>query len=581
MTVVVAGYSFREVWLFDFEYNGTPGEVVHPVCLVAHELGSQRTVRLWIDGDQAEETPPYTVDEDTLFIAYYASAEMACHLALGWPLPKNVLDLYTEFRNETNGRSSNIGRGLLDALVWYGLVGIAQAEKDSMRDVILAGGPWDDTERQAILDYCESDVFALKHLLVEMDGGLDLPRALLRGRYMRAAACIEHHGIPIDQMTLDQLQDHWGDIQNDLVSAIDAEYCVYERMSFKESRFREYLARSEIAWPTTDSGRLALDDDTFRDMAKSDPQLAPLRELRASLSKMRLSGLKVGHDGRNRCLLSAFSSTTGRNQPSSTAFIFGPSVWLRGLIKPGPGYGLAYIDYSQQEFGIAAALSGDRLMLEAYESGDPYISFAKQAGAIPPEGTKATHGAIREQYKACVLAVQYGMGPDSLAIRIGQPSYRARELLSMHRKTYPTFWTWSDACLDYANFYGNLKTVFGWTNHVGSDANPRSLRNFPMQANGAEMLRLACCFMVEEGIKVCAPVHDAVLIEAPLSELDAQVLRAQELMAGASSVVLDGFRLRTDAKIVRYPDRYEDDRGTKMWLTVMNPLAKHLADRQN
>jgi hypothetical protein len=58
-------------------------------------------------------------------------------------------------------------------------------------------------------------------------------------------------------------------------------------------------------------------------------------------------------------------------------FIFGPSVWLRGLIKPPPGYGIAYIDWAQQEFGIAAALSGDPLMMDAYRSGDPYLAFAK------------------------------------------------------------------------------------------------------------------------------------------------------------------------------------------------------------
>ena len=97
-------------------------------------------------------------------------------------------------------------------------------------------------------------------------------------------------------------------------------------------------------------------------------------------------------DGRNRCLLSAFRSRTGRNQPSNSKFIFGPSVWLRGLIKPPPGYGLAYIDWSQQEFGIAAALSGDPAMMDAYHSGDPYLAFAKQAGAVPAHATK-THAS--------------------------------------------------------------------------------------------------------------------------------------------------------------------------------------------
>jgi hypothetical protein len=90
-----------------------------------------------------------------------------------------------------------------------------------------------------------------------------------------------------------------------------------------------------------------------------------------------------------------------------------------------------------------------------------------------------------------------------------------------------------------------------------------------MQANGAEMLRLACCIGTERGIEICAPVHDAMLICAPLDRLDADVTRLQQAMAEASRIVLDGFELGTDAKIVRYPDRYMDERGTVMWDRVM------------
>jgi DNA polymerase I-like protein with 3'-5' exonuclease and polymerase domains len=191
---------------------------------------------------------------------------------------------------------------------------------------------------------------------------------------------------------------------------------------------------------------------------------------------------------------------------------------------------------------------------------------------VPPDGTKATHGAVREQFKACVLAVQYGMGPESLARRIGQPVSRARELLRIHRETYKAFWRWSDGVVDHAMLMGELWTVFGWTIHVGAEVNARSLQNFPMQANGAEMLRLACCMVTEEGIRVCAPVHDAILIEAPLDSLESAVARTQQLMSDASEIVLDGFRLRSEAKLIHHPDRYEDERGAKMWATVWEIL---------
>jgi DNA polymerase I-like protein with 3'-5' exonuclease and polymerase domains len=164
------------------------------------------------------------------------------------------------------------------------------------------------------------------------------------------------------------------------------------------------------------------------------------------------------------------------------------------------------------------------------------------------------------------------MGEESLAVRINQPVARARQLLVLHRQTYRTFWKWSDSAVDEAVLGGRLWTSFGWQIWSGNDPNARSLRNFPMQANGAEMLRLACIFLTEEGIRLCAPIHDALLIEAPIDQLEATIVKAQALMRKASSIVLDGFELNSDAKTVVYPDRYMDERGERMWDRVMRLL---------
>jgi DNA polymerase I-like protein with 3'-5' exonuclease and polymerase domains len=287
-----------------------------------------------------------------------------------------------------------------------------------------------------------------------------------------------------------------------------------------------------------------------------------------------LNDLAVGVDGRNRTILSVFRSSTGRNQPSSAKYIFGPSVWLRSLIKPPAGFGVAHIDWSQQEFGIAAALSGDRAMQAAYLSGDPYLAFAKQAGAVPEDATKKTHGPTRELFKQCVLALQYGMGAESLAMKIGQPPVVGRDLLRAHRETYRQFWRWSDAAIDHAMLTSSLHTAFGWCIHIGENPNPRSLRNFPMQANAAEMLRLACCLTTERGIEVCAPIHDAVLICAPLDRLEDDIASMRAAMAEASRIVLGGFELRSDATAIRYPDRFQDPRGTAMWSRVIELITR-------
>jgi hypothetical protein len=567
--------AFRQIWLVDFKFRALPGERPTPVCLVAREFFSGFLLRFWHDELCCRSRPPYSVGPDSLFVAYYASAEIGCHLALVWPVSVRVLDLYAEFRCRTAGLAVPHGNGLLGALAWYGLDPLAGAKKTGMCQLIMRGGPWTSEEQRAIFDYCQSHVDALARLLPAMLPEIDLGLALLRGRYMAAAARIERTGVPIDVEMLHRLRDNWDHLKGDLIAAIDADYGIFDGRTFKSDRWADYLARKGILWPRLDSGALVLDDDTFREMARVYPaEVGPIRELRHTLGQLRLNDLAVGADGRNRVLLSAFASKTSRNQPSNSAFIFGPSCWLRSLIKPGPGQAIAYCDYAQQELAIAAALSGDTRMQEAYRSGDFYLTFGQMAGVIPTGAIRKSYAREREQFKVVSLGVLYGLSALGLARKLGVSLVRARELLQLHRHTFPRFWAWSDAVEMEAMLVGRLQTVFGWTLHVGADANPRSLRNFPMQANGAEMLRLACCLATERGISVCAPVHDALLVEGPANTIGEVVANTQAAMREASEIVLDGFSLRTDAKVIVYPDRYMDERGLKMWEQIMGLLAE-------
>lgn len=559
---------YRHVWCVDTEFGVHPGERPAPVCLVARDLMTGDLVEVWQDELLRMSEPPFPTGADSLVVAYFSSAEFGCFQALDWPMPARIVDLYCEFKRKRSGLLTPCGNGLLGALTYHGLDGMEAIEKDAMRELVLRGGPYSADERRAILDYCRTDVDALADLLAVMIPGIDLPRALLRGRYMASVARMEWIGVPIDVDALSLFRKNWETIQQQLIERIDQDYGVYEGRTFKADRFAAWLEAHDIAWPRLLSGSLALDDDTFREMARANPLVAPLRDLRSSLSQLRLNELAVGADGRNRCLLSPFASRTGRNQPSNSKFIFGTSAWLRSLIRPEPGTALAYVDWSQQELAIAAALSGDIWMQEAYRSGDFYLTFAKMAGAVPRDATKQSHSEVRDQFKTVALGVLYGLSAEGLARKLGVPPARGRELLRMHKEAFREFWRWSDAVQDRAMLTGQLQTVFGWIVHAGADPNPRSLRNFPMQANGAEMMRLACCLLTEQGIRVCCPVHDALLIEAPVDKIEGAVEATQQAMREASEIVLDGFPLRTDAKVVLYPDRYRDPRGEVMWKTV-------------
>jgi DNA polymerase-1 len=578
-------FPYREVWCCDFEFHGADGGIPVPVCMVAKELRSGRVIRMWQDGLQRADAAPFDTGPDTLFVAYYASAEIGCFLVLGWPPPERILDLFTEFRAVTNGLVVPHGNSLLGALAYFGQPAMGAEAKTEMRDLILSGGPWDGHDREAILDYCQGDVEALQRLISALAGlvapdpdntSARLGQALLRGRYMAAVASMENIGVPIDVPMLERLRVEWDPIKASLISAVDTDYGVYEGSTFKLAKFEAWLVRKGIPWPRLTSGTLAMDDDTFRQMARAYPLVAPLHELRHSLSKLKLNSLQVGDDGRNRCLLSPFRSKTGRNQPSNAKFIFGPSRWLRGLIKPAPGYGISYLDFGSQEIAIAAALSGDGAMVEAYTSGDPYMTFAKQAGLAPAGATKDTHKDVRNRCKAIVLGVGYGMGAKSMACRAGLSVSEARELLRRHHETYRKFWQWAENNVNVALAGGTLTTVYGWPIHSGplTKLNDRSLLNFPMQANGAEMMRLAACMGVEAGLRICAPIHDALLLESPLDRLEEDVFLLKGLMVKASEIVMQSLACRVDAEIVRYPDRYRDEGGGEMWDRVMALLSQ-------
>ena len=99
-----------------------------------------------------------------------------------------------------------------------------------------------------------------------------------------------------------------------------------------------------------------------------------------------------------------------------------------------------------------------------------------------------------------------------------------------------------------------------------------------MQAHGAEMLRLACNLATEQGIHVCAPVHDALLIEAAADEIDDAVAVTRAAMSEASGAVLDGIQVATDVETVVWPDRYADPRGQEMW-SMVTEIASRLADQ--
>jgi DNA polymerase I-like protein with 3'-5' exonuclease and polymerase domains len=182
--------------------------------------------------------------------------------------------------------------------------------------------------------------------------------------------------------------------------------------------------------------------------------------------------------------------------------------------------------------------------------------------------------AVRALFKTVVLGIQYGLGARSLAVRAGISLYEAYEILARLRARFYLFEDYARSVLDHAGLYLEVSTPFDWRLRCPSGTNPRTLRNFPMQSTGSEILHVLSVLAERRGIKIVAPIHDAVLAEGPADEVEDISAALDRAMRDAAALVLRGYELPTDCQLIGPGERYYDERGEAMWKTVTRLVAK-------
>jgi len=567
--------EFRHIIVVDTEYTPIRGGIQRPVSVAWHDLVSGDRGSLWLaDGPVA---CPYPVDDDCLLVAHTAQSEWRTHLAMGWPLPRWVYDTLISEKWIRCG----LGKSPKDLVSlhekYVGNAPVETEHKKAMQQLCADGGPFGVDQRQAILLYNEGDV-DMTAAVYRAQSKLASPWAHWHGQFTVDVARMEHAGLPIDVDRYRVLDEQWDSIRHRLIEEVAAEFPVFEGSTIKESLLESWLARESIPWERAPGGRLSMKAQTFKDAATVKPRLWPLYYAKKSLGGTRAFDLPIGPDGRHRPFpdglaiedpkqkterkfgLCPFTSWTTRNQPSSTGFVFGLPAYLRSFIVAPPGRGLVYLDFASQEFAIAAAVSGDENMIRAYRSGDPYLSTGALGGHLPADALerpepKKLFKAERAWLKPCVLGTQYGMGADALTVRIeqatgGQCDLPGRDFLQIHQRAFPRFWEWREEVLDQAAVFHRLESAHGWRattayGDLGADDDdalderkPTSVANWPIQTRGAEMLRLAIGLCHDVGVKVVAPVHDAILIEAEVDQLLNHVELARAAMVKASEMTI-------------------------------------------
>jgi DNA polymerase-1 len=588
--------NFTQVVVTDFEYEVSNGNLPHVLCMVAYVLNENlqhvRTVHMWREELYVARQPPFDIGSDTLFVAYSAWAEMTCFKVLDWRFPVHIFDQHTAYIAASNfllpydpdEKRAKPRKRLSDACRAYGIEGWENIDKKQMAEDI-GNGLWRKYGQQAVYDYCEEDVRKSTQLFRRQLCGhgrliaADFELVLHWSNYSaKSIALIQAHGIPIDTMLWNLVQENKAAVIYALVQQFDPsqgnEAPIFSpEGEWSYARFERWLVRvGVVAWPRLESGQLDASSDAFK-LMQYIPGIEEIHMLRDVIGFIAKARLPIGVDGRNRPSLFPFGTATGRNAHAKSPF--NAHAGVRSFIVFPPDSIGVYLDFRTQEIGVAAAHSGDAALIAAYRSGDVYHALARTSGFTDepsPVAWKRSSPDTRDRMKRLQLGINYGMGVPSLAKGLDRHPLIASGIIEQHRQTYPRFWQWRGDAVMSAMLTRRIESVYSWPLHLTTSPNQRTLYNFPMQSGGADMLRLAAWRLTEAGIVPAMLIHDAVLLEVKDRE---QIESAIEIMRGAGRDVCDGLEIGIDTdQLLTGGARYTDKRpmAKKMWATIMRAL---------
>ncbi len=212
---------------------------------------------------------------------------------------------------------------------------------------------------------------------------------------------------------------------------------------------------------------------------------------------------------------------------------------IRTAFVTNKGNLLISADYSQFEIRLAAALSGDKGMIEAFNSGaDIHQETAAAIYGIP--AAKVTKDQ-RYSAKAVNFGIMYGLGPHGLSVSSGMDYGASREFIQKYFQFRPQLNKYIDSLRKQAEEQGYVETLLGRrrptpdvksSNFVVREAAYRAAVNMPMQGTAADLMKMAMIKIQQKldqltvsskQLTVSYPsmllqIHDSILVEAPEKE---------------------------------------------------------------
>lgn len=550
---------FENVVAYDFEYSQTPGNNPKPVCCTFKNLKTGELKTQWY----LEPGPQFPFNnEDTLFIAHNAVAEVSCMLELGLKRPGIIWDTLVQEKKLHLGKEQ--GFSLLKCCNRYGIETITEAEKNIFRDVIINNFPnYTDEQKNNIIKYNISDVQETEKLFLAQCAVFQaqdpnfkriLSQAIFHGKSQGVIAKIERNGIPINYELYCDMEKYFPDIKQQEIEELQKSCDIYVDNKWNNKKFELFLDKENLlkSWPRTTSGQVAKDDRTLYRYSSKYPKIQQIRDSKFIIEAKNLKGYQVGADKRSRSSLNLFGQITGRTNVSTATNPFGAPRRMRNIIGTDSKHILVYADWKSQEAVIQAALSQDPGIKFGLATGDIYLHTAKKAKAVPEEAIRADYENEREIYKQSFLAIAYGQTAFGLKNKLEISEAEAAYLLANLRSIYPVYFNWIESLIRASVARGYFETKFGWKYFISDkeSTNPRRLMNWPLQSHGSEILRRAIIDLDDKGFEISMPVHDAVLIHMPRKNCAAQIRKLKTIMSDAAKKVI-GTSIQVDTKIIR------------------------------
>ena len=299
--------------------------------------------------------------------------------------------------------------------------------------------------------------------------------------------------------------------------------------------------------------------DVLEKLAPEQPIIRDILEYRtlAKLKSTYADGLLtcLDEDGRVRSTFQQTVTATGRlssTEPNLQNIPIRMELGrlIRKVFVPEDGYVFVDADYSQIELRLLAHMSGDEVLINAYnEAQDIHRLTASQVFHVPFDEVTDLQ---RRNAKAVNFGIVYGISSYGLSEDLSISPKEAKKYIEHYFETYPKIKEFLDGTVAKAKEEGCVRTLYqrrrpvpelASSNFMQRAFGERIAMNSPIQGTAADIMKIAMIRVDRRlrGMKsrILLQVHDELLIETAPEELEAVKQILQEEMTGAADLLVN------------------------------------------